>query len=63
MGMASGLDGSVGASRFLKKADIDRRIEAVIREVAEAETPAAGEIRWINPRDLVERMRPFLVHN
>ena len=56
----------------LSKREIDRRIEGVMREVAGRANPGGGaassearalRLRWITPRELVERMRPFLVHN
>ena len=58
--------------QLLSKREIDRRIERVMREVAERCGPAAesasSEARtprpqWIEAREFVERMRPFLVYN
>jgi hypothetical protein len=60
------------ALRRLRKHEIDRQIEEVLREVAGGEAPGSedgdaesGSLRprWISPRCLAERMRPFLVLN
>lgn len=51
--------------------DLDRRIEALVAEIAVAE--GCGELtasrdeplrpRWIRPSELVRRMQPFMVWN
>lgn len=61
-----------GIFQPLSKREIDRRIECVMNEVAAADSLVAehsspsGESlrpRWISPRELVERMRRFIVYN
>lgn len=55
--------------RTLTKHEIDRRIERVLADVASLCDEAArldGDLfrpRWISPRDLVRRVRPFIVLN
>lgn len=67
-------DSSTGSAyapfRPLSKQDIDRRIERVLEDVAAAgerigddREEGPGRPRRIAPRDLVERVRPFLSLN
>lgn len=55
--------------RLLTKDEIDRRIEGVLSEVALLCNDGArvdGDLfrpRWIAPRELVRRVRPFLALN
>ena len=60
------------AIRVLTKQEIDRRIQGLIQEVSllrgsreGAETAAddASRPRWIEPADLVRRLRRFMVYN
>ena len=52
----------------LSKREIDRRIERLMTEVAapaphEDGAPQGARLRWIHPRDLVARLKPFLGQN
>jgi hypothetical protein len=54
--------------RPLTKHEIDHRIEQLVSEIAAAceETGPSGDRfrpRWLSPRELVRRMRPFLAQN
>lgn len=56
----------------LSKCEIDRRIESLMAEVMATGPSAGSDVlrragatgpRWITARDLVERMKRFIVHN
>jgi hypothetical protein len=55
------------AIRTLTKQEIDRRIEGLIREVAllrdDADEKGSTQPRWIEPAELVRRLRRFVVYN
>jgi hypothetical protein len=50
--------------RPLSKDEIDGRIDTLVQVLATAdENPVPGRPCWISARELVRRMRPFLVMN